>query len=254
MNIFAIVDASIFAVVLAALMAAACAVGWRAGTAARRAGRTEGSATFEDASIALFGLLLAFTFSIALTKHDHRREMVVAHSNAIGDFYTCATLLDDPVRTKLQGVIKEYTTVLLELARHPATGERFEDTLAKLQAMHGRMTVLVGEGIRSGTPIAVPLTDTLNGVTSAHASRLMAVRDRLPGSIVVLLFFAAVVSSGLVGRQLGVAGNLHVSGMTSFVLLVVLAIYVTLDLNQPRQGLITVSQEPMERLLASMAP
>lgn len=35
--------------------------------------------------------------------------------------------------------------------------------------------------------------------------------------------------------------------------LVALVVYVTLDLNQPRRGLITVSQEPLERLLATMA-
>ena len=43
---------------------------------------------FEDASLALLGLLLGFTFSMAIVKHDQRRLMVVADSNAIGDFYT----------------------------------------------------------------------------------------------------------------------------------------------------------------------
>ncbi len=36
--------------------------------------------------------------------------------------------------------------------------------------------------------------------------------------------------------------------------LVSLVIYVTLDLNQPRRGLIVVSQEPVERLIESMKP
>jgi len=50
---------------------------------------------FLDASLAVLGLLLAFTFSTALVKHDQRRLMVVADSNAIGDFYTCASLLKE---------------------------------------------------------------------------------------------------------------------------------------------------------------
>ena len=47
---------------------------------------------FTDASMAILGLLLAFSFSMALGKHDHRRLTVVDESNAIGDFYTCASL------------------------------------------------------------------------------------------------------------------------------------------------------------------
>jgi len=34
---------------------------------------------------------------------------------------------------------------------------------------------------------------------------------------------------------------------------VVLAVHVIIDLNQPARGLIRVSQEPLERLAASMA-
>jgi hypothetical protein len=36
--------------------------------------------------------------------------------------------------------------------------------------------------------------------------------------------------------------------------LVALVVYVTLDLNQPRRGLITINQEPLERLLTTMKP
>ena len=55
--------------------------------------------------MALLGLLLAFTFAMALNWHDSRHGAVVADSNAIADFYTCATLLTEPIRPKLQAVI-----------------------------------------------------------------------------------------------------------------------------------------------------
>jgi hypothetical protein len=59
--------------------------------------------------MAILGLLLAFSFSIALGRHDHRRLMIVDESNAIGDFYTCATLLKDQHRSALQALIRAYT-------------------------------------------------------------------------------------------------------------------------------------------------
>jgi hypothetical protein len=97
-GIFAQVDARVTALTLAVAMfatwSAARRIGLRLWTAASESRTTK----FDDASLALLGLLLAFTFSMSLGKHEQRRLMVVADGNAIGDFYTCAGLLDDPVR------------------------------------------------------------------------------------------------------------------------------------------------------------
>jgi len=112
------------------------------------------------------------------------------------------------------------------------------------------MTDLVSQAVNDGTPVVVPLTNTLNNVTSSDASRLAAFRDRLPGSIVLLLFVAAIVTMVLIGREQRVLHTHHLLGPVCFLVLVCLVVYVTLDLNQPGRGLITVSQEPFERLLA----
>src|SRR3954453_24157831 len=96
-------------------MIASWGVGWRIGRRLHpEAGEDPGS-KFVDASMALLGLLLAFTFAMALGRHDSRRLAVVADSNAIGDFYTCASLLKNPHRTKLQEVIREYANLRLEM-------------------------------------------------------------------------------------------------------------------------------------------
>ncbi len=72
---------------------------------------------FTDSSLAILGLLLAFTFSMALGMHDHRRLMVVQESNAIGDFFTSASILKDPYRSALQSLIRTYTTTRYALWR-----------------------------------------------------------------------------------------------------------------------------------------
>lgn len=56
----------------------------------------------------------------------------------------------------------------------------------------------------------------------------------------------------LVGRQQGVFDTLEFAGTLTFILLVCLTVYVTLDLNQPQRGLIRASQQPIERLLLPM--
>ena len=243
---------------IASTVAFAMVAGWLAGRWRGRRLRAElagkpAVSKFVDASLAVLGLLLAFTFSTALTKHDQRRMMVVADSNAIGDFYTCASLLKEPVRSKLRMVIHDYAALRVNLAQHRYNETTFESALVRFQEMQDQMVELVSQALENGTPIAVSLTNTLNAVTSSHASRLVAAKDRLPTSIVLLLLLSAVSSAMLVGREQGAADETDMAGTVSFIILVTFVIFVTLDLNQPDRGLITVSQEPMKRLLSTMS-
>jgi len=242
---------------VAACLALFMSAGWLLavshGKRMRARGRTSSESEFDTASLALLGLLLAFTFSLAAAKHDERRRMVVVDANAIGDLYTCASLLNDPVRTQLQDVVRDYVRLRLEAASRPLDDARLAVYLKQCQQKLDRMTALVQEALAAGTSIAVPLTNSLNEVSSNQALRVSALEDRLPGSIVLLLVAAAVVTAVLSGREEGLADRPDTGGMVAFVLMVAVTVFVTLDLNQPQRGLIRVSQAPMERLLDSMS-
>ena len=248
---FAALDIRIVALALAVAMFAAWLIGRRMGGRLRGKHNVKPS-KFDDASMALLGLLLGFTFGTSIAKHDQRRLAVIADGNAIGDFYTCASLLKEPTRTRLLAVIREYAQLRLDLTRGRPLPGALDEALAKFGRMHDQMTTLVAQAVSDGTPIAVSLTNTLNELTSSQTSRLAAYRDRLPASIVILLSACAIFTTLLIGREQGVEGSTDIAGTVCFILLVSFAIYVILDLNRPEAGLIRVSQEPMERLLSSM--
>ena len=208
------------------------------------------------AYLALFSLLLGFTFSMSLSRYERRISMVVADSNAIGDFYTCASLLKDPVRTKLQNVVREYAELHVKMARSRMDRVTWGAALERNQLLQSQMTNLVSDALTDGTPIAVPLTNTLNALTSASSARLNAVEDRVPGTVVLLLFVFAIVAAmldGFEGGNRGTASLVEVVGILSFSILVALVVYTTLDLDQPDRGLITVSQASIDRLVSSLA-
>ena len=141
------VDPWAAAALLGAGMVAGWFVGWRWGRWHKTQGRDAPEGKLEDAALALLGLLLAFTFSMALNKYDRRRETLVGDSNSIGDFYTCASLAPDSVRPRLQSVIREYVQLRLNLATRPSPAA-LADALPRIDQMHGRMTDLVAEGAR----------------------------------------------------------------------------------------------------------
>ena len=45
---------------------------------------------------------------MSLDKHDNRRAMVLADVNSIGDFYTYASMLHEPLVSRIIQVIREY--------------------------------------------------------------------------------------------------------------------------------------------------
>src|SRR5690242_9343198 len=154
---------------------------------------------FDDASTALLGLLLAFSFGVSFAKYDQRKLAVVADSNAIGDFYTSASLLKEPFRSRLQGTVRQYVQLRIETSSGPLRSVDLEKALTRFDRLHSEMTEIVYQALSEGTPIAVSLTNTLNGVTSNQASRLAAYRDRLPGVVVFLLFTCSIIAAFLIG-------------------------------------------------------
>jgi hypothetical protein len=246
------IDSWVTALGLAVALLGAWAIGAWLGRRLARQQREAPSSKFDDAILALLGLLLAFTFSMSLSKHEQRRQMVVSDSNAIGDFSTCVSLLKEPYRSQLHALLRDYVEKHLALADASADRATFERILDELQEMQGRMQALMGQAVDAGTPVTIPLVNTFNELTSSHAARLSAIRDRLPPSIVLVLALAAVLAMFQVGKHHAVKGERHRGASLGFIALVCLVVWVTLDLNQPYRGLITVSQDPYRRLLSGM--
>ena len=76
--------------------------------------------------------------------------------------------------------------------------------------------------------------------------------DRVPPWGVLRRGLAATISMVLVGWQQGMSGEWHPAAAIGFTVLVCMVLWVTLDLNQPQRGWITVSQEPLQQLLKAM--
>lgn len=252
-TLFNDIDAWIIALVLGPLMCCGWWFGCWRGRRAEKRENDEATGQLIGASVALLGLLLAFTFSMSLEKHNQRRLAVVEQANMISDFATCAAMQKEPVRGQLREALRKYVEHLVASRRPHVTENELQKVLAVNEQMHNEMQSLVKVAVDDGTPIAVSLVNTFNDVTSSHDARLAALRDRLPLSIVLLLFLSAIVAMVQIGMQHGTLNEREVTTGVGFVILVCLCVWVTLDLNQPQSGMITVSQEPMQRLLSSLS-
>jgi len=245
------------ALLLAGTMIVAWAGGYLAGRRTERQGEDSGSADgqIDSAALALLGLLLGFTFAMALQMHDRRREMVVTDANAIGDFSTCVEMLRDPSRSALRQQIYDYVKLRIAAVADLTSIAHLDAQVNRAIDMQSELTRLVAEAVRhpdTPAPVATVLLQKLTDLTSSHAARLAAGKAHLPPTIVGLLFCCAAIAVFLLGREQGRAGKRSAITTALFIGLISFVVLIILDLNQPRRGFIHVSQEPMQRLFDSL--
>src|SRR3954467_8679296 len=96
--------------------------GWRLGI------RTDGQAAsgnisaLEQSLLGLLALIVGFTFLMALTRFETRREAVLNEANAIGTTALRARLLPEPYRTESLKLLREYTQIRVD---YISTGKSF---------------------------------------------------------------------------------------------------------------------------------
>jgi hypothetical protein len=261
MDLFLRLDSWLSAAIFSALMIVAWWLGDRRrlmGNPAIHGGATQKPSTrIEDASLALFGLLLAFCFAGAVSRYEARKQVLLDDAMAIAGLATVNSLLEEPDRSAIDREIRAYVDQRLVFGITPLDAPQMEGLLRDARAAQGRMTSLVSAAItRKNTPSVHPsLVDALNGVMEAADRRLYRVRAHVPGSIVLMLVLFGVFAAYTMGRlqdaPRGEAGG--PARLMAYAVLVGLVFFVTIDLEQPRRGLLRVSQAPMEDLRSSLA-
>ena len=246
-------DATVIAAVLILAMLLAAWLGHRAGVRLPRrseSGERRGLGATEGGLLALFGLLLAFTFNLAANKFEDRRRLLVDEANAIGTAVLCADLYPDAERTMFRRGFSDYLEA--RIAYHEA-GADFERTLATLatagalqRSLWGHAALLAREP--ANLVASYRMLPSLNSMIDLQGSRLAALRSRVPDIIVWLLLALAVVCSFMIGYGAGLNRVFDWLGVSGFALVTAVVIHVTLDLDRPRRGMIRLD-EPHQSML-----
>src|SRR5947209_17640110 len=100
-------------------------IGWRLGR--RGDGHSTNIGTLESATVGLLALIIGFTFAMALSRFEARRDAVVQEANAIGTTALRARLLPVPHRTESLKLLREYVQVRID-AFH--SGQSFAESKA----------------------------------------------------------------------------------------------------------------------------
>jgi hypothetical protein len=197
----------------------------------------------------LVGLLVAFTFGIAVERFQLRRQMVLQDANAIESLYLKAQLLDEPHRSRISELVIRFGENHLELARRghddPVAHKLLADDDTLLRDLW-TATVPAFQSIRN-IDYSTSFVDAVNEVVRTDADRKEARRAAVPLTIIAFLVFYSLIAAAVLGAVMKSPKG-QVIGM-GLMALFVLSLMLVDDINRPVGGTIREDQDPMVRML-----
>ena len=197
----------------------------------------------EAAVFALLGLLLAFTFSGAASRFEHRRHLIGEESNAIGTAYLRLDVLPADARPEIQDLVRRYLDVRTTV--YHATDDQAETVarLAAAEALQGQIwekAVAASRRPEVAPPAATFLLGALNEMIDITTTRAVASETHPPLIIFYLLGGLCLVGALLVGQGLAASQSRSWFYPVIFAAILSSAVYVIVDIEYPRLGLVRV--------------
>jgi hypothetical protein len=212
------------------------------------AGDSSGTGVVDAAIYALLGLLLAFAFSGAALRFDTRRQLIVQEANAIGTAWLRLDLLVPEAQTELRRLFRDYMDARLEAYQKlpwvPGSSPEFDRSEELLRQIWQRSVHRV-----DGAPTATTtlLLSAVNEMIDTTAVRMVAIHTHAPTIVFVLLIALALTSGVLAGAGMAESHRREWMHMVCFALTMAATVYLVMDLDAPRHGLIRI--DSYDRLL-----
>ncbi len=199
--------------------------------------------SLESAVFALLGLLIAFTFSGALTRFDLRRAQAVDEVNAIGTAYLRIDLLPTAAQPGLRETFRNYVDARIATYRKLPDIEAAKFELARSQQLQTDIWQQAVEAMRQpgGHPGAALLVlPALNQMFDITSVRIAATQLHPPNVIYQMLVGLALAAALLAGYQSASERRYDWVHQIGFAAIVSLTVYVILDIEHPRLGLVRI--------------
>jgi hypothetical protein len=197
----------------------------------------------EGAVFALLGLLIAFTFSGAISRFDSRRELVARESNAIGTAWLRIDLLPQKDQPNVRDLFRRYLDSRLATYRTIAQGKFPDAEIAESGRIQNEIWKASVAACRSGDSITpcILLLPALNEMIDITTTRAMAARIHPPLVVFLMLGTLALIAALLAGYGMAAAGKTRsLFHRVAFAAMIAATVYVIIDIEYPRVGLIRV--------------
>jgi hypothetical protein len=193
----------------------------------------------EGATLTLLGLIIGFTFSMALGRYEQRKNLEEEEANAIGTEYLRAELLPAADAAKVRALLLSYLDqrVLFYTTRDEQQLEQINSRTVQLQTE--LWSAVKAPVSAQPTPVVALAVVGMNDVLNSQGYTQAAWSNRIPITAWALMMAIAVCATMLV--SIGArSAKAHFGVLSVLPLVVSIAFFLIADIDSPRRGMIRV--------------
>jgi hypothetical protein len=200
------------------------------------------------ATLTLLGLIIGFSFSMAINRYDQRKNYEEAEANAISTEYLRADLLPEADAARVRALLSKYLHQRISFYK---TGD--QQQLRQINANTAQLQSELWSAVRAPaaaqpTPSVALAISGMNDVLNSAGYTQAAWWNRIPHAAWVLMALIAICSNVLVGYGARRA-EAERALMVVLPLVVSISFFLIADIDSPRGGDIRV----LPRNLVSLA-
>jgi hypothetical protein len=201
-------------------------------------------------TLTLLGLIIGFTFSMAVSRYDQRKNYEEAEANAIGTEYVRADLLPAPDAARIRTLLTSYLNqrILFYTLRDDGQLPQVNAVTARLQ--NDLWSAAQAPASAHPTPVVALAVSGMNDVLNSQGYTQFAWGNRIPGGAWVLMGVIAICCHLLIGFG---ARRPELRAILFLILpfLVSISFFLIADIDSPRHGVIRVRPQNLEILVQS---
>jgi hypothetical protein len=203
------------------------------------------------ATLTLLGLIIGFSFSMAIERYDQRKNLEEAEANAIGTEILRADLLPSADAANVRKLLAEYTGLRIQfyLDKDDDQRKRIDERTSRLQA--DLWSAVRAPAAAQPTPVQALALSGMNDVINAQGDAQAAFWNRIPIAAWLLMAIIALSSNALMGYRPR-SGKSRVALMFVLPLIISFAFLLIADIDAPRHGMIEVRPQNLESLAKSL--
>ncbi len=196
--------------------------------------------SLEAAVFGLLGLLIAFSFSGAASRLESRKKMVIDEANCIGTAYLRLDFLPAETQAILKEKYRQHVKLRLETFHHFPDLDLVKETYRKNQDLLSDIWTQSVAACKTLKDPAVTsaVVNATNAMIDMTTSRTRQSLMHQPVIIFALLFALALGCSLLAGYGMAINRARNKIHQIWFALIMSIVIYVILDIEYPRAGII----------------
>ena len=203
------------------------------------------------ATLTLLGLIIGFSFSMAISRYDQRKNDEEEEANAIGTEYLRAELLPATDAQRIRALLATYLDQRISFykTRDQQQLDRVNADTALLQAE--LWSAARGPAAAQPSPVTALVASGMNDVLNRQGYTQAAWWNRIPESAWGLMIAIAICSSLLLGYSIRRPESDSVL-LLVLPLVVSISFFLIADIDSPRRGIIRVIPQNLVSLSQSL--